>query len=277
MIQGLAEDAIESGLVAGPGEIQLVLTSPPFPLKTQEMCGSLQGQHYIDWLASFAVRLRRLLRPDGSLVLELGNAWEVGEPVMSTLPLRALLAFQEAGEFELCQQFIERNPARLPGPAQWVDLEHIGVEDSFTHLWWLSATAHPKADYRRVLPDNRVSMKPLLLTQKFNSGIHRSDDRLGPPSSTDSYQMFCRNLSLRPHPSRMRQPLADFFIRFLTEPGDLVYDPFAGSNTTGAAAEESDRRWLATEPVAEWVIGSRGRFTDIRNPGAEAKGPAPSA
>jgi len=148
MVRGLAEDSIAAGLVAGPGEVQLVLTSPPFPLKTKKRYGNLQGQQYIDWLASFAGRLKGLLTPDGSIVLELGNAWEPGEPIMSTLPLRALLAFLDAGEFELCQQFICHNPARLPGPAQWVNVERIRAKDSFTHLWWMSPTGRPKADNR---------------------------------------------------------------------------------------------------------------------------------
>jgi DNA methylase len=280
MVRGLAEDSIASGLVAGPGEVQLVLTSPPFPLKTKKRYGNLQGQQYIDWLASFAGRLKQLLTPDGSIVLELGNAWEPGEPTMSTLPLRALLAFLDVGEFELCQQFICHNPARLPGPAQWVNIERIRAKDSFTHVWWMSATARPKADNRRVLREYSGNMKSLLRRQKYNAGLRPSDHRIGATSfladnggaipsnvlsfsntaSTDPYQKYCRAHGLRPHPARMPMALASFFVDFLTEPGDLVYDPFAGSNTTGAAAETVGRRWVATEPLDEYVLGSQGRF-----------------
>ena len=54
--------------------------------------------------------------------------------------------------------------------------------------------------------------------------------------------------------------VAEFFIKFLTNPGDLVLDPFAGSNTTGAAAERLHRTWLAVEPQAEYAKGSIGWF-----------------
>ena len=64
----------------------------------------------------------------------------------------------------------------------------------------------------------------------------------------------------------MQAPLAEFFIRFLTEPGDLVFDPFAGSNTTGAKAEELGRRWIATEPEKDYVFGSVARFKNPRDP-----------
>ena len=70
--------------------------------------------------------------------MEIGNAWESGRPTMSTLSLRALLAFLEAGGLHLCQQFISHNPARIPSPAQWVTVERIRVKDSFTNVWWMS-------------------------------------------------------------------------------------------------------------------------------------------
>ena len=40
---------------------------------------------------------------------------------------------------------------------------------------------------------------------------------------------------------------ADFFIKFTTTKGDLVLDPFAGSNTTGSSAEKLERKWIAME------------------------------
>ena len=58
----------------------------------------------------------------------------------------------------------------------------------------------------------------------------------------------------------------EFFINFLTEPRDLVLDPFAGSNTTGAAAERLRRRWVSIEPNDGYVEGSKGRFEAVQEP-----------
>lgn len=58
-----------------------------------------------------APRLVKLLKPTGSLVMELDNAWEHGRPVMSLLPLQALMKVLEAGKLNLCQQFVCHNPA----------------------------------------------------------------------------------------------------------------------------------------------------------------------
>ena len=60
----------------------------------------------------------------------------------------------------------------------------------------------------------------------------------------------------------MQSSLCAFFIEFLTEYDDLVFDPFGGSNTTGSVAESMDRRWLTVEADREYIEGSKGRFPD---------------
>lgn len=56
--------------------------------------------------------------------------------------------------------------------------------------------------------------------------------------------------------------LAKFLVQFLSEPGDLVVDNFAGSFTTARAAELLGRRWLSTEVMLEYMMGAATRFTD---------------
>ena len=144
MYHGLAESFLASGEARRyRGKVQLVFTSPPFPLNRKKKYGNLCGEAYVEWLASFALLFRNLLKPDGSIVLEVGNAWEPGEPAMSTLTFRSLLAFLDRGKFHLCQQFVCENPARLPSPVQWVNVERIRVKDSFTHLWWMAPSSRP--------------------------------------------------------------------------------------------------------------------------------------
>lgn len=282
--QGLAEEVLESPF-AEPfrGKVNLLFTSPPFPLNRKKKYGNRQGQDYIDWLAAFAPIFGKFLTPDGSIVIEVGNSWEAGQPVMSTLALRALLAFLDEGNFHLCQQFVWYNPAKLPSPAQWVNVERIRVKDAYTHLWWMSTTARPKADNRNVLQEYSESMKQLLKTKKYNAGSRPSEHHIGaesfftdnkgaiPPnvisvantSAGTRYLKYCRENDLKPHPARMPIEVAEFFIKFLTEPGDLILDPFAGSNTTGAAAEALGRKWIAIEPQEDYIKGSKGRFPPI--------------
>jgi len=274
-------------------EVQLVFTSPPFPLNTKKKYGNLQGEEYIEWFSQFAPLFRDFVAPNGSIVVEIGNAWEPGRPVMSTLVLRALLRFLEAGRLNLCQEFIWYNPARLPSPVQWVNVERIRVKDAFTRIWWMSPSDRPKADNRRVLREYSASMKKLIETGKYNAGPRPSEHHIGkssfktnnngaiPPNvldaddapslstllkgtnthSNDQYQLFCRDRGIPLHPARMPADLVEFFIRFLSDEGDLVLDPFAGSNTTGAVAEKLGRRWISCEANWEYASSSIARFT----------------
>src|ERR1043166_3243735 len=96
MFIGKAEDVLKSKLTSRlKGKVQLIFTSPPFPLNRKKSYGNLQGDAYINWLEEMSVLLCNYLTEDGSIVMEVGNAWEKGAPVMSTLALKSLLAFQE--------------------------------------------------------------------------------------------------------------------------------------------------------------------------------------
>lgn len=283
MYRGKIEDFLQSARATKlRGKVGLIFTSPPFPLNRKKKYGNLVGDEYLKWLESLAPRLRELLTPDGSLVIELGNSWEVGTPTMSTLALEALLRFKKAGDYYLCQQFICNNPARLPSPAQWVTIERIRVKDSFTHVWWLSHTTRPKASNLRVLEEYSPSMKALLSRGYYNFGKRGSEHDIGETSflvdnggsipgsvfnfgntaAGDRYRRFLRENDLKPHPATMQTRLVDWFIRFLTDEGDLVLDPFGGSNTTGSVAESLGRRWVTVEPREDYIAGSRGRFSE---------------
>jgi site-specific DNA-methyltransferase (cytosine-N4-specific) len=272
--------------------IQLIFTSPPFPLNRKKKYGNFTGATYKSWLKKFAVPLSELLTQDGSIVVEMGNAWEQGLPVMSTLALETLLAFKKAAKLELCQEFIWYNPARLPTPAQWVTIQRVRVKDAFTRLWWLSKTAQPYADNSNVLVPYSGAMKALLRRKTYNAGTRPSGHVINatsflrknsgaiPPNvlteiwaenvligantdNTDSYQQYCKSKNLAPHPARMPSTLPAFFIKLCTRPADLVFDPFGGSNTTGATAEQLGRRWLTIERQEDYAAAGIGRFPDL--------------
>lgn len=297
MWYGMIESALEQKcLTRKKGKVDLIFTSPPYPLQRKKKYGNKVGDEYLKWLRGLAPKIAALLKPNGSIVIELGNAWEPGAPEMSTLPLRSLLEFQEAANLKLCQHIIWHNPARLPSPAQWVTIDRVRLKDSFTHVWWMSKVPNPKADNRRVLIPYSKDMKTLLKNQNYNRGkrpsghvisqsgflkdqggaiapsvIGSSDTDRWPESllrfsntTWDSnYTNYCKQNNLPKHPAIMPVALAAFIIQFLTKPGDLVLDPFAGSNTTGVVAELLKRRWIAIESEKTYIDGSRSRFNGL--------------
>jgi site-specific DNA-methyltransferase (cytosine-N4-specific) len=78
--------------------------------------------------------------------------------------------------------------------------------------------------------------------------------------SNSSYLRLCKLVGAEPHPARFPAALPEFFIKFLTDPGDLVVDIFAGSNTTGHTAEIQNRHWVAMDVRRDYVAASALRF-----------------
>ena len=74
-------------------KVQLILTSPPFPLNNKKQYGNLNGEEYLKWFTGLAELFSSVLAPNGSIVIEMGNAWEKNRPVQSLLHLNSLLSF----------------------------------------------------------------------------------------------------------------------------------------------------------------------------------------
>ena len=258
--------------------VALVLTSPPFALRRQKAYGNVPASEYVEWFWPFAEEIYRILRPDGSFVLELGSAWNRGSGTRSLYQYELLLRLCQ--HFYLAQDFYWFNPSKLPTPAEWVTIRRTRVKDAVNIIWWLSKTESPQADNRRVLVPYSRSMRRLLRDgykvarrpSQHEIGPHFQRDNGGaiPPNlltipntrSSDEYLRRCRAAGVPIHPARFPEAVPEFFIRFLTEPRQLVLDPFAGSNVTGQVAQSLERSWISIEINADYIEGSRLRFPD---------------
>jgi DNA modification methylase len=265
--------------------VDLIVTSPPFALQRPKEYGNEAQQSYKDWFLPFADEFWRVLKPTGSLVLDLGGAWEAGQPVKSIYAFELLVSLcrRPNRAFVLAQDFYWYNPARLPSPAQWVTVDRVRVKDAVNNVWWLAKGPNPKADNRRVLREYTDAMKRLIDTGTYNrgrrpsghvirEGFTKGKDGAIPPnllaiSNTGNdreYLEACSERNLRAHPARFPSEIPDFFINLLTDPEDLVLDPFAGSNVTGAVAESLERNWLAIDVDDEYLRGSAARFEHLQ-------------
>jgi DNA modification methylase len=259
--------------------VDLVITSPPFALVAKKEYGNVESKDYLRWFAPFAIEIRRILKHDGSFVVHIGGSWQRGLPVRDLYHFKLLIALCEKFGFYLAQEFYWWNPSKLPAPAAWVTVRRIRAKDAVDCVWWLSPSPWPKADNRRVLrPYSKHMLKVLekgytCMGRRpsghvISDGYVRDNGGAIPPnllviSNTESnsrYFRYCREHGIKPHPARYPEELPEFFIRMLTDPGDLVVDPFAGSCTTGAVAERLGRRWICYEIHEEYLRGAVGRF-----------------
>ncbi len=257
--------------------VDLVVTSPPYALHFKKEYGNVDKSKYVEWLRPFGREILRVLKPEGSFVLNIGGSYNAGAPTRSLYQFRALLMLCDDLGFHLAQEYFWYNPAKLPSPAEWVNVRRVRLKDSVEYVWWLSKTTNPKADNRKVLVDYSQDMKRLLqrgyrakerpsghrITEKFTDrggSIPSNILERGNNESNSEYIRRCEENGQKPHPARFPSALPEFFIKFVTDVGDLVVDPFAGSNTTGAIAEKFERRWLSFEIESRYVENSRVRF-----------------
>lgn len=276
-----------TALTAWPADsVDLVVTSPPFALLREKAYGNHDQSHYVDWFCGFGPLVRRILKPSGSFVIDLGGAYRRGVPVRSLHSFRILIRMVDEVGFHLAEEFYWHNPSKLPSPIEWVNKRKLRAKDSVNTLWWLSRTEWPKANVanvlvpysrrmRRLLDDPEAFYSPKVRPSGHDIGRGFGRDNGGAiPSnllqfpnseSNGAYLRLCKEFNVAPHPARFPRDLPDFFIRFLTAPEDMVMDIFGGSGTTGEAAERLGRRWATIELERNYVRGSLFRFVSDRS------------
>ncbi|MEW6574320.1 MAG: site-specific DNA-methyltransferase [Bacillota bacterium] len=266
-----------------PDSVDLVITSPPYALHFKKEYGNADQASYINWFLPFAAEIKRILKPTGSFVLNIGGTWTPGNPTRSLYHFRLLLHLCDELGFLLCQEFFWYNPAKMPAPAEWVNVRRIRVKDSVEYIYWLGKSPSPKADNSKVLQPYSKDMRRLInrgikatvrpsghniktsFAQDKGGSIPGNLISCGNNESNSNYLASLKKQGRKIHPARFPAELPRFFINFLTDRNDLVLDPFAGSNTTGFVAESLQRRWIAVDLNPEYVKDSKLRFslTDI--------------
>jgi site-specific DNA-methyltransferase (cytosine-N4-specific) len=258
--------------------VHAVVTSPPYALHFKKEYGNVDKHDYVQWMLPFAREIKRVLKKDGSFVLNIGGSYNAGTPTRSLYHFKLLVALVEEIGFYLAQECFWHNPAKLPSPTEWVNVRRFRIKDSVEYVWWLSPTAWPRADNRQVLAPYSEDMKRLIakgykakmrpsghnITSKFQNdrggSIPQNILVRGNNESNSGYISACKELGIKVHPARFPSALPEFYIKMLTKPGDLIVDPFAGSNTTGRVAENLDRRWIAVDIQESYVRASGIRF-----------------
>jgi len=277
--------------------INLVVTSPPYALHFKKEYGNVDKDEYLKWFEPFAEQIFRVLADDGSFVLNIGGSYNAGRPTRSLYHFRLLLMLCDKIGFHLAQECFWFNPAKLPSPAEWVTVRRIRVKDSVEYVWWLSKTEHPKASNRNVLVEYSEDMKRLIargyrakerpsgykMTNKFqrdrggsipSNVIQHALPGLAAAEAASNwlvrgnnernslYIRRCAETGQKAHPARFPAALPEFFIKLLSNEGDIVVDPFAGSNMTGWTADNLRRRWLSFELESSYVQNSELRFEE---------------
>lgn len=266
--------------------ITLCITSPPYPLAKPRAYGNPPVHQYVDFIVQALEPIVANLAPGGSIAINLSNdIYEPGMgPARSTTNERLVIALEDRLGLSLVDRLVWYNPSRPPGPVRWASMDRVLLNQSYEPVLWMTNDPHRLcSDNRRVLAEHSERHLRLMAgggeqrITSYGDGAHgvrkgsygkRTEGKI--PRNVLTFGHSCRDtreyrrdaqaLGLQPHGATMPLSLAKFLIQFLTAPGELVVDPFAGTLKSAKAAEELGRPWIVTEWMLAYIRASAERF-----------------
>lgn len=255
-----------------PRSIDLVLTSPPYA--DQRDYGtdgsSIDPDEYIKWFLPKARQIKRVLKNDGSFVLNIND--KVVGKFQHLYVFELVVKLCKQTGFNLVRDYIWYNPATPPNVFSRGGLGR--TKKSHEYVFWfakseewtfnMDAIRRPYSkDMQKYLNgegkgDRSQNTRPS--THNFNCEKVWTDKggadpgsviELGNTSSTDVFNKLCKDRGIK-HPARFPEKLPEFFILAGTNEGDIVLDPFSGSGTTAVSAARNGRRWIGIDANIEY-------------------------
>lgn len=265
--------------------IHLVVTSPPYPLAKPRAYGNPTEAEYVDWIVRMLEPIVKNLVPGGSICLNLSNdIFLPGSPARSMYAERLVLAVHDRLGLWKMDTLVWENKSKAPGPVRYASIERTQLNVVWEPVYWFTNDPHKvRSNNRRVLQehtqrhidfiksggeqrdasfsDGAYGIKTGRFSNETAGRIPRNILSFGHRCAAQTaYKKAARAMGLPAHGAPFPLKLASFLIEFLSEPGELVVDPFGGSFTTADAAERLGRRWMSTDCMVEYVLGSATRF-----------------
>ena len=265
--------------------IALCISSPPYPLRKARAYGGPDERQYVDFICEALEPIVRSLIPGGSIVLNLsGDVFESKKPSRSLYLERVVLALNDRLGLSLMDRIPWVNYSKPPSPTYWACVNRVQLTTAYEPLYWFTNDPdRVRSDNRRVLEAHTARHQHLMTlggdgrSAVYGDGAYRIRpnsfgrvttgriprnviERGHVCSDTAAYRRHAHALGLPTHGAMQPTSIPDFFIRLLTQPDELVVDPFGGTVKTGLAAERLGRRWLVTEWMLEYLRGAAEMF-----------------
>ena len=241
--------------------IPLAFADPPFNIgyAYDTYNDHRTSDDYLEWSKRWMSEIRRVLRPDGTFWLAIGDEYAAELKVIATRELGFTCRSWVVWYYTFgvnCQQKFNRSHAHLfhfvCNPKSFTfNADAIRVP-SARELVYGDRRANPKGR----LPDDTWILRP----QDLPDGFTTDED-------TWYFPRVCGTFKERSgwHGCQMPEQLLGRVIRSSSNPGDLVIDPFAGSGTTLAVAKKLNRSYLGFELSSDYVVQIRKRLASVVN------------
>ena len=260
VIEGDAADALAR---LPEDSVQLAVTSPPYADQRRSTYGGIHPDDYVEWFMPRAEAIRRVLRPDGTFVLNIKEKAVRGE--RHTYVLELILAMREAG-WLWTEEFVWHKKNSYPGkwPNRFRDSWERLLQFNLSRRFRMhqEAVMVPVGDWAGSRLRNLSATDRVRDESRAESGFgknvsHWLGRELAYPTNVLHMATECSN---RGHSAAFPEALPAWFVRLFTQPGDVVLDPFAGSGSTLAAARDLGRRAVGVDVSAAYCALARERL-----------------
>jgi len=266
--------------------VDLIVTSPPYGDNRKTTYSGVRATEYVQWFLPIAEQMKRVLKDDGSLVLNLKERVTNGE--RGTYVLELILALRAQG-WLWTEEYIWHKKNSYPGKwpnrfrDAWERCLHFTKQRHFQMYQdevkvplgsWAETRLATSRPYDQVRQQSKVGSP---FSKKVSNWVGRSHVY---PTNVLVLATESRN---RGHSAAFPIALPEHFIRLFTKTNDLVLDPFMGSGTTAIASIKLQRRYVGIEisrtyfrVAQEAVVQAAGRPTKARASTPQTKKPPTS-
>lgn len=255
--------------------VSLMVTSPPYPLLTPKSYGNVAEREFVEWYLQYVKQYIRILKPTGSLILNLGPAYMKGQPVLSSYVQRLHLGLIDELGLHYAGHMYAHNQGKLP-TTNWVTREKIRIKNVLEDVIWYSLNPNPYINKDELKEPYSESYLAVLNKGGYPKAkrpcgqelTHFKEDKGGKlignllkanTVSRDPYFKFCREVGLQTHPARFSGMLVEKLIRLFSKPGDVTADLMGGSGMVMEKSLELNRKCVIGETSLNYILGSMGR------------------
>ncbi len=252
-----------------PNCIDLIVTSPPYADQRKHTYGGVHPDKYVEWFLPIAAELKRVLKQEGSFILNIKERVMDGE--RHTYVLELILALRKQG-WLWTEEYVwhKRNsyPGKWPNRFRdaWERCLHFTKDKHFA--MYQDAVRVPMGDWSQSRLRNLSETDKRRDNSHVQSGFGKKIENwvgreLAYPDNVLHLATECSN---RGHSATFPVELPAWFIKLFTQPGDVVLDPFMGSGTTTVAAKQLDRRCIGIDINPEYVQLAQERIDALQRP-----------
>jgi DNA modification methylase len=261
--------------------VDLVVTSPPYADRRRTSYGGIHPAKYVEWFMPISEQILRILKPNGSFVLNIKEHVRDGE--RETYVIELILALRDQGWLwteEYCWYKKNSYPGKWPNRFRdnWERCLHFTRNRKFK--MYQDAVKVPMGEWAkkrfRSMSENDFIRYASGTNREFARNVSNwlgrrkvyphnvlvfEREHYMEPTTLVSLATECKN---RNHSAVFPLELPSWFIRLLTKKGDVVLDPFAGVGTTALAALLLGRRFIAIEASDEYVSEATKNIAELR-------------